>query len=769
MSHEKSETFEIDGRFLNVPMVGFKSDEEAIGNFLQSRPGVPGFKTQEEAIAAAKERSATFDGGAKSDGLVMPRRFDDPAKATFARDGFDSSFGQFSDTAVNFARRLGGGVQALLDIDSINRARGATKEPIGTRGEKDFEFVPSGPLALLTESIDAHTLPLEELNPRSAILTAEEANARFEIPGHLKFNDNVTFEEADILHFKKLEELRDIDIQNRTRGVLNNTAALSMEMITLALDPINLGALFIPFVRETRAAALVARFGTLKGRAIVGTIEGSLGTALLEPLALAGTSVTGADYAMHNAVLNVAFGSVFGAALHPLAGNIGDRIRAGRGATIGEAAPEVIEDIRAQVRDEMAAVKDTDPELATRLETVLSRVDDAEKSTDLNEFSSIIDEVDDSLKQAYVEAIQETQDGVVDLLQVLDIDEPIPGIKAKAEADPDIPKRSEQVKEIVAKPAKEQPTIKDLVDPETDLAARTTAVGQMLNKGRVDVEPIIRSDKKVKARKKKKQEASKIESFLKDGEKTPVQLIKELKALRRKLKQDRPKSSKLEKKATDARLKTIESQLDALEEGVDDLGTNQQPAKNESIDGISETKEVKKKSTRQPKDAPGVIESVKFIEIDGKKIPVKRVTEGKSGIPKKELEAEILHGVVEPIPPKDALDVAERFNELDDAVLNDIPDDPDFFSSDDPFVAKTDDDFISDMDQDIDEITEDLRSIGDGLEDVDKNVLNAKIDKVNEDFKETEKLDTQVSKGGKSAVECLAARRAQLKKKLKEL
>lgn len=66
MSHEKSITIEVDGRFVNIPTVieGHEvSKKRAIDAFMNKKIkslGNRSFKTLDEAIRAAKHRSETF-------------------------------------------------------------------------------------------------------------------------------------------------------------------------------------------------------------------------------------------------------------------------------------------------------------------------------------------------------------------------------------------------------------------------------------------------------------------------------------------------------------------------------------------------------------------------------------------------------------------------------------------------------------------------------------------------------------------------------------
>ena len=66
MGHEKTETFEVDGRHYNVPMIdsgGAKmTPRSAIQEHFHNNPKDKGYTTQGEAVDAARKRSKSFDG-----------------------------------------------------------------------------------------------------------------------------------------------------------------------------------------------------------------------------------------------------------------------------------------------------------------------------------------------------------------------------------------------------------------------------------------------------------------------------------------------------------------------------------------------------------------------------------------------------------------------------------------------------------------------------------------------------------------------------------
>jgi len=89
-----------------------------------------------------------------------------------------------------------------------------------------------------------------------------------------------------------------------------------------------------------RASGPLARAGV---RAGVGATEGLAGAAIAEPLVYAQAQAEQADYGMLDSLLNVAFGAIFGAALHAGGGALADALRKERAAPNAGRAPEPIE------------------------------------------------------------------------------------------------------------------------------------------------------------------------------------------------------------------------------------------------------------------------------------------------------------------------------------------------------------------------------------------------------------------------------------------
>lgn len=97
-------------------------------------------------------------------------------------------------------------------------------------------------------------------------------------------------------------------------------------MATNFLDPINIGAAFVPVVGEARFANMVARSGKNIARLQRGFIEGFVGNAAVEPIVYGAARSEQSDYDKYDAFFNIAVGGIFGSTLHASFGKIGDII-----------------------------------------------------------------------------------------------------------------------------------------------------------------------------------------------------------------------------------------------------------------------------------------------------------------------------------------------------------------------------------------------------------------------------------------------------------
>ena len=100
---------------------------------------------------------------------------------------------------------------------------------------------------------------------------------------------------------------------------------------TSFLDPINIGASFVPIVGQARFAAMVARSGKNVARMKKGFREGLVGNAMVEPIVYGVAKAEQADYGAYDAITNIALGGFIGSAAHVGFGRIGDFLAEKRG------------------------------------------------------------------------------------------------------------------------------------------------------------------------------------------------------------------------------------------------------------------------------------------------------------------------------------------------------------------------------------------------------------------------------------------------------
>lgn len=130
---------------------------------------------------------------------------------------------------------------------------------------------------------------------------------------------------------KKLENERAEVISRGPKSKLAKSFFFLESLGTSFLDPINVAASFVPIVRETRFANMVARSGKNIARMKKGFVEGLVGNAAVEPLVFGVARSEQADYTGYDAFFNIAAGGFLGSAFHTGIGRLGDYIADIRG------------------------------------------------------------------------------------------------------------------------------------------------------------------------------------------------------------------------------------------------------------------------------------------------------------------------------------------------------------------------------------------------------------------------------------------------------
>ena len=152
----------------------------------------------------------------------------------------------------------------------------------------------------------------------------QELNTKYKNLG-LFFEQDEPQSVVDIIVQEKKDELRRNSIIDRgSKGALPFAAKFLTGLGVSILDPINIVVSFIPVFGQARFAALAARKGFTKARAVRGTVEGAVGATLVEPIVYGVAQSVQADYDLMDSFLNVTFGTLIGGGLHVGAGKLRD-------------------------------------------------------------------------------------------------------------------------------------------------------------------------------------------------------------------------------------------------------------------------------------------------------------------------------------------------------------------------------------------------------------------------------------------------------------
>lgn len=186
---------------------------------------------------------------------------------------------------------------------------------------------------------------------RGQQLSPDDANKQFGIPGVLKFDAPVSSAvAADLNGAKRSQMLRQDAIESGPQNIAASVTRGAAGMLPQFLDPINLGASFVPGLGDARMSAALAEgaqvaehYGaqrladgligqaartettgavlgaTRGGRLLQGASQGAMGQAALEPLNYAFDRDEHNDWSMGQALGDIAFGGLLGGGLHMLA------------------------------------------------------------------------------------------------------------------------------------------------------------------------------------------------------------------------------------------------------------------------------------------------------------------------------------------------------------------------------------------------------------------------------------------------------------------
>jgi hypothetical protein len=178
----------------------------------------------------------------------------------------------------------------------------------------------------LSEGVDAVREDIvEESIAAGRLLTPEMANKKY--GDLLNFDENISDQEARVLYDNKRKELiRDELLARSPKGIGPAAVKFGAYLVNSMTDPLELGAAFIPFAGMTGKALGAARFGRVGSAGVRGTVDGFLGSAMIEPLYYGLSQSQQLDYTMREALLNVGVGTILGGGLGTVAGAFQARV-----------------------------------------------------------------------------------------------------------------------------------------------------------------------------------------------------------------------------------------------------------------------------------------------------------------------------------------------------------------------------------------------------------------------------------------------------------
>ena len=162
-------------------------------------------------------------------------------------------------------------------------------------------------------------------------LNKDELNKQYAGLG-LNFTEDTREGVVDyIVERKKLENSRASIIARGPDSKMAKGFFFLESLGTSFLDPINIGASFVPVVGQAKFASMVARSGKNIARVKKGAVEGLVGNIAVEPIVYGVAKSEQADYTAYNAIANIAVGGLIGTAAHVGFGRLGDYIAEVRG------------------------------------------------------------------------------------------------------------------------------------------------------------------------------------------------------------------------------------------------------------------------------------------------------------------------------------------------------------------------------------------------------------------------------------------------------
>ena len=202
-------------------------------------------------------------------------------------------------------------------------------QALGATYEETINF---NPAVRAYSSYQIATAKNESANSGAEKINKNELNKEYAELG-LYFDNNEYQSVVDIMVDQKKEERERQSILERgpqgswnpfSSGFYVGASKLAVGIGASFLDPINIGASFIPVFGQARFAALAARTTLTKARTIRGAVEGSFGAAVVEPIVYSSAKQVQADYGIVDSFMNIGFGTILGTGLHVGAGKLKD-------------------------------------------------------------------------------------------------------------------------------------------------------------------------------------------------------------------------------------------------------------------------------------------------------------------------------------------------------------------------------------------------------------------------------------------------------------
>ena len=159
------------------------------------------------------------------------------------------------------------------------------------------------------------------------ILTAQQANDKYGLDGRLNFNRDITVAEAQIMHERKIAEMKYQFIMSQAEGALQKYwHGMGTTAVSAMMDPVNLATLFFTFGTGTAAnfMRVISQSGLNMARLRRGLKVGAIWTTAFEVPAYMQKKHEQADYTILQSFYNVLAGTALGGGLHVVGGKGAD-------------------------------------------------------------------------------------------------------------------------------------------------------------------------------------------------------------------------------------------------------------------------------------------------------------------------------------------------------------------------------------------------------------------------------------------------------------